>query len=81
MESWGTVTKGTKLKCRSGLGDYMSLYLVLGLGDKWDWYFLAVQNSSLGDLVTHSLTHSLTVLLLLRHKEQSQRLVTFETFD
>ena len=27
--------------------------------------FLAVQNSSIGDLVTNSLTHSLTVLLLL----------------
>ena len=27
--------------------------------------FLAVHNSSIGDLVTHSLTDSLTVLLLL----------------
>ena len=43
--------------------------------------FLAVQNSSIGDLVAHSLTqsltHSLRVLLLLT----LQRLVTFETFD
>ena len=31
--------------------------------------FLAVQNSSLGDLVTQSLTHSLAVLLLSRYKE------------
>ena len=30
--------------------------------------FLAVQNSSIGDLVTHSLTQSVTVLLLLTHK-------------
>ena len=43
--------------------------------------FLAVQNSSIGDLVTHSLTESLTVLLLLRYKERPQRPVTFETFD
>ena len=28
--------------------------------------FLAVQNSSIGDLVTHSLTNSVTVLLLFR---------------
>ena len=34
-------------------------------------WFLAVQNSSLGDLVTDSLTHSLTRLLLLRYKERS----------
>ena len=27
--------------------------------------FLAVQNSSIGDLVTHSLTHSVRVILLL----------------
>ena len=32
--------------------------------------FLAVQNSSIGDLVTHSLTDSLTVLLLLTYKER-----------
>ena len=50
-------------------------------------HFLAVQNSSIGDLVTDSLTESLTdsltvtVLLLLTHKEQHQRLVTFETSD
>ena len=31
--------------------------------------FLAVQNSSIGDLVTHSLTVRLTVLLLLTYKE------------
>ena len=40
--------------------------------------FLAVQNSSIGDLVTHSVTES---LLLLPYKEKSQRLVTIETFD
>ena len=44
--------------------------------------FLAVQNSSIGDLVTDSLTHSLTQsLLLLPYKEQSLRLATIETFD
>jgi len=47
--------------------------------------FLAVQNSSIGDLVTHSLTHSvsqsLRVLLLLWYKERPQRPVTFETSD
>ena len=43
--------------------------------------FLAVQNSSLGDLVTHSVTHSLRVLLLLTYKERPERPVTFETFD
>ena len=32
--------------------------------------FLAVQNSSLGDLVTRSLTESLRVLLLLTYKER-----------
>ena len=32
--------------------------------------FLAVQNSSIGDLVTHSLTESLRVLLLLTYKER-----------
>ena len=32
--------------------------------------FLAVQNSSIGDLVTHSLTDSLRVLLLLTYKER-----------
>ena len=31
--------------------------------------FLAVQNSSIGDLVTDSLTHSVRVLLLLTYKE------------
>ena len=41
------------------------------------WLFLAVQNSSIGDLVTHSLT-DWGYLLLLRYKE---RLLTFETFD
>ena len=40
--------------------------------------FLAVQNSSIGDLLV---THSVTVLLLLTYKERPQRLVTFETFD
>ena len=35
-------------------------------------HFLAVQNSSIGDLVTDSLTQSLTEsLLLLPYKEQS----------
>ena len=43
--------------------------------------FLAVQNSSIGDLVTHWLTDSLTVLYWLRYKERPQRPVTFETFD
>ena len=47
---------------------------------------LAVQNSSIGDLVTHSLTQSLTQsvthsLLLLPYKEQSKTLATIETFD
>ena len=32
--------------------------------------FLTVKNSSIGDLVTHSLTDSLTVLLLLIYKER-----------
>ena len=45
--------------------------------------FLAVQNSSIGDLVTHwltdSITDSLTVLLLLTYKERPKRLVNFET--
>ena len=41
-------------------------------------YFLAVHNSSIGDLVTNSLTDS---LLLLPYKEQSWRLATIETFD
>ena len=27
------------MKRRGGWGHCMSLYLVLGLGDKWDWYF------------------------------------------
>ena len=40
--------------------------------------FLAVHNSSIGDLVTHWLTDS---LLLLTYKEQPKRLVTFEKFD
>ena len=43
--------------------------------------FLAVQNSSIGDLVTHWVTDWLTVLLLLRYKERPERPVTFETFD
>ena len=43
--------------------------------------FLAIQNSSIGDLVNHSLSHSVTVLLLLTNKEQPQRLATFETSD
>ena len=42
--------------------------------------FLAVQNSSIGDLVTQ-VSHSLTVLLLLTYKERPMRPVTFETFD
>ena len=42
--------------------------------------FLAVQNSSIGDLsLTHSVT--VTVLLLLTYKERPQKLVTFETLD
>ena len=45
---------------------------------KW---FLAVQNSSIGDLVTQSLTHWLTVLYWLTYKERPKRLMTFETFD
>ena len=48
-------------------------------------FFLAVQNSSIGDLVTHWLTDSLTrwlrVLYWLTYKERPKRLVTFETFD
>ena len=34
------------------------------------YIFLAVQNSSIGDLVTQSVSHSLTVLLLLTYKER-----------
>ena len=41
---------------------------------------LAVQNSSIGDLVTHWLTQLLTVLLLLTCKERPWRPVTFEIF-
>ena len=37
--------------------------------------------NSTGDLVTHSLTESVTVLLLLTFKERPLRPVTFETFD
>ena len=33
--------------------------------------FLAVQDSSIGNLVTHSLTHSVTHLLILAYAEQS----------
>ena len=40
--------------------------------------FLAVQNSSIGDLVTQSVSHS---LLLLPYKEQSKTLATIDTFD
>ena len=44
--------------------------------------FLAVQNSSIGDLVTDSLTESLSEpLLFFDIKEPPQRPVTFETFD
>ena len=42
--------------------------------------FLAVQNSSIGDLVTQSLTHS-GYLLLFGYKEQPKRHVTFEIID
>ena len=40
--------------------------------------FLAVQNSSIGDLVTDSLTDSVTFTFDIT--EQSWRIVTFETF-
>ena len=43
--------------------------------------FLAVQNSSIGDLVTHSLTQWLRHLLFFDIKERPYRPVTFETFD
>ena len=42
-------------------------------------WFLAVKNSSMGDLVTDLVSHSLRVLLLLTYKEEPWRLVTFET--
>ena len=43
--------------------------------------FLAVQNSSIGDLVTHSLTQSVTEgTSTLTYKERPYRPVTFETF-
>ena len=44
--------------------------------------FLAVQNSSIGDLVTHSLTHSVTESRTFTFdiKERPERLVTFQTF-
>ena len=49
--------------------------------EKVKWTFLAVQNSSIGDLVTHSLTHSLTEgTFTFDIKERPQRPVTFETF-
>ena len=58
--------------------------LVLGGMRFWrnaSLYFLAVQNSSIGDLVTDSLTHSLTHwLLLLPYKDQSWRLATIPSF-
>ena len=40
-------------------------------------YFLAVHNSLIGDLATHSLS----VLLILTYKERPKRPLTFETFD
>ena len=44
--------------------------------------FLAVQNSSIGDLVTDSLTDSLSHSRTFTFdiKEQPERLVTFQTF-
>ena len=42
--------------------------------------FSAVQNSSIGDLVTHSLTHWLSDLILTLQSDP-WGLVTFETFD
>ena len=62
------------------IADHYWLLFWLALS-KVTYASLAVQNSSIGDLVTHSLTHSLTVLLLLTYSERPQRLVTFETFD
>ena len=48
--------------------------------------FLAVQNSSIGDLVTHSLTHSVTDSLTegtftFDITDRPKRLATVETFD
>ena len=43
--------------------------------------FSCPADSSIGDLVTHSLTHSLSDLFKNTPTEWPQRLVTFETFD
>ena len=45
------------------------------------WFFSCPADSSIGDLVTHSLTHSLRDLLKNTTTELPQRLVTFETFN
>ena len=50
--------------------DTLIISLALGLGPTVR--FLAVQDSSIGDLVSHSLTHSLMSLLILASSEHCQ---------
>ena len=58
----------------------LAMFTVISPSTQSTLLFLAVQNSSIGDIVTDSLTHSLTGLLLLILQSDPRELVTFETF-
>ena len=63
-------------------GVILCFVVILCYGVSFCYGFLSVQNSSIGDLVTQSVSQSLRVLLLLTNKERPlKRHVTFETFD
>ena len=62
-----------------GVKELMRVYELLG--EHYTEVFSCPANSSIGDLVTHSLTHSLRDLLKNTTTDLPQRLVTFETFN
>ena len=58
------VNNTTRIMCRSYLAEYYSFFS--------KYHFLAVQDSSIGDLVTHSLTERLLISAEQSGAEQSR---------